>query len=161
MLSTFQREGWAAQLLTIWKGAPEADGRISFLSIRVCSRTAFTRCVQPHQHRNIGRRFGQLMQMRETLGWKLVISIDNASISGMLRLWIYTCRESWTAKDGGFSSDQWLSCSTFAPKSHPSRQNLLTLHRNYHLDGPAVGNGLSDKAQTFDVVQPCSFALFA
>src|SRR3989442_1015261 len=24
-----------------------------------------------------------------------------------------------------------LSCTAFAPKSHPSRQNLLTLHRNY------------------------------
>jgi len=50
------------------KRRSRGEYRISFLSIRVCSRTAFTRCVQPHQHRNIGRRFGQLMQMRETLG---------------------------------------------------------------------------------------------
>jgi tetratricopeptide (TPR) repeat protein len=27
---------------------------------------------------------------------------------------------------------QWLCCSTFAPKSHPSRQKVLTLRANYH-----------------------------
>jgi hypothetical protein len=36
---------------------------------------------------------------------------------------------------GGFSSNQWLSCSLFAPIAHFSPQNLLTLHAYYHLAG--------------------------
>jgi len=32
---------------------------------------------------------------------------------------------------GGLIGAQWLCCSTFAPKSHPSRQKVLTLRANY------------------------------
>ncbi len=32
----------------------------------------------------------------------------------------------------GFSGGQWLCCSPFTQTAHASRQNLLTLHRNYH-----------------------------
>ncbi len=30
-------------------------------------------------------------------------------------------------------SSQWLCCSSFAPKSHPSRQKWLNIRANYHL----------------------------
>src|SRR5260370_34471031 len=31
------------------------------------------------------------------------------------------------------SGRQWPRCSTFAPKSHPSSQKVLTLRANYHI----------------------------
>lgn len=40
-----------------------------------------------------------------------------------------------------FICAQWLCCSTFAPKSHPSSQKVLTLRANYHISHLLLGEG--------------------
>jgi hypothetical protein len=69
--------------------------------------------------RNIGLKIGHFHIQCKHFGYAPLVNSHLSRIANRSR--------------GGFSSDQWLSSSTFASKSHPSRQNLLTFHRNYQL----------------------------
>ena len=65
-----------------------------------------------------------------------------ASIRRTIRLVNLQILSAVNPSRGGFSSDQWLSCSTFRVNSHPSVQNLSALRLNYHQSKEDVVNRL-------------------
>ena len=58
---------------------------------------------------------------------------QEASIRRTIRLVNLQILSAINPSRGGFSSGQWLSCSTFRVNSHPSVQNLSALRLNYQL----------------------------